>query len=291
MSETTRIRLDKQIQKASKENKFPLSDINGELQYADVSTVVKAMETLTHLDTVEIVNGNLIIKYTAEDGKQQVVSTRLIISGQDINVSDAKMENPSAGVYRLIITETDGSTYPVDLSALLAVVTKNTEYITWSGNGTPATPLSIELTDKFWEKVPKVLDDLEDCTVTQTQIDEQLQVPGSTVLTYDPAARQWVPKSIATLDNYLEITERFQDLTTGDAIYLQYEINQLYPQSVKVFRNGNRQYLDVDYRLNPDGYPKNAIVFTESFTDRYPEKVIVDYRPLSLATAKDEKRG
>jgi hypothetical protein len=54
MSETTRIRLDKQIQRAPKPRQVPLSDVNGELQFADIDPLIKSGETLTHLNSVEI---------------------------------------------------------------------------------------------------------------------------------------------------------------------------------------------------------------------------------------------
>ncbi|MBN9482180.1 MAG: hypothetical protein BGO70_16530 [Bacteroidetes bacterium 43-93] len=280
----TRIRLDKQIQKASKVNQFPLSDANGELQYADLNGVIKAGETLTRLDSVEIVGGDLIIKYTAEDGQQQVRSTKLQINQTDINVADAKLENPSAGVYRLLLTETDGTTYPVDLSALLAVVTSNTNYITLSGNGTPGTPLRADPTTAFFNLIPKVLDNLNDCTVTNALIDEQAAKPGDVVLVWDRDMKQWVPRSSSSMDNYREITETFPDLRAGNIAPLQYRINQLVPQSIKVFRNGLRQLLGVDYTLGRQGEPDtNEIVFSVPFKDSYPETIIVDYRPLPNA--------
>ncbi|GAA4457023.1 hypothetical protein [Rurimicrobium arvi] len=151
----TRIRLDKQVQKAPASKMVPLSDANGELQYLDFNLLVKAGETLTVLNSVEVVGGNLVIKYTAEDGRQQVVSTALNYSQTDIKVTDAKLDNPSSGVYRLLLTESDGSTFPVDLSALLAVVSQNTEFVVLDGNGTPQSPLRISLTDFFWNSIPR----------------------------------------------------------------------------------------------------------------------------------------
>jgi hypothetical protein len=262
---------------------IPLSDANGELQYAAVSTLIKSGETLTHLDAVEISGGSIIIKYTAEDGRQQVVSTKLATGQQDINVADAKLDNPSAGVYRLIITETDGNTYPVDLSALLAVVTANTADITLSGNGTPGDPLRADLTSDFLQKVPHTLDELQDCTVTQAAIDEQSGKYGNVYLGWDSSLGQWVPEGIAGPDRQAELTEWFNGLKGGDRVYLQYPTDQLVQQSIKVYRNGLRQYLNEDYRQDAQGTERNAIVFTEPFTDRYAEKVIVDYCPLVAA--------
>src|SRR5690606_1946686 len=119
----------------------------------------------TKLNSVEIIGGNLVIKYTGENGVQQVVSTAMNYAQTDINVTDAKLENPSAGEYRTIITESDGSTYPVDLSALLALVTQNTQYTVLSCNGTPRNPLKVEFSETFWELIPRNLDGLDDTLI------------------------------------------------------------------------------------------------------------------------------
>ena len=276
MAELTRSRLDKQIQKAPKMNMIPVSDVNGELQYGDLYALVRSAETMTHLNSVEIVAGNLVIKYTGEDGNQQVVATKMSFSETDINVSDAKLDNPSAGVYRLIITETDGSTYPVDLSALLAVVTKNTTYITLDGDGTPANPLKADLTDTFWSKIPKTLDDLTDVTATEQRIAESnTEMNGDIALVYDLESRQWVPRKISSLNAFYEVTESFTDVNRENSVTLQMDISKMNPQSIKVFRNGYRQLLGVDYAFEG----ARQIVFTTDFTGKYPETVIVDYRP------------
>lgn len=280
MAELTRSRLDKQIQKAPKINQFPLSDANGELQYADILATIKAGETLTRLNSVDVVAGNLVIKYTAEDGVQQVVSTPLAINQQDIKVSDAKLDNPSAGVYRLLITENDGTTYPVDLSALLAVVTQNAGYVTLSGNGTPQSPLRADLSDLFFQQIPKALDDLGDTTVNQALIDDQLTRNGDVALVWNTEMRQWMPRSISGLDKLKEITETFRDLRQGNTVALQIPLNGIADQSLKVYRNGMRQDNGVDYTANAQ-QGGNLINFSEPFTDKYPEKVTVDYRPIA----------
>lgn len=281
MAELTRARLDKQIQKASKSRQFPLSDGNGELQFADIDAVIKTGETLTHLNSVEVSGGNLIIKYTAEDNKQQVVSTPLNFSQQDIKVSDARMDNPSVGVYRLIITENDGSQFPVDLSALLAVVTQNTQFLTVGGNGTPANPLRIDLSDTFWNSLPKILDHLDDVTVDEGELGQQVSKGGSVVLIYDYERRQWVPKSLATLDNFKEVTQTFDNLNRGNTVSLSVPIYQIIPESIKVFRNGLRQSYGLDYDFGKQGTLAD-VAFFEPFTDKYPERVVVDFRPVDF---------
>lgn len=278
MAELTRARLDKQIQKASKNRQFPLSDVNGELQFADIDAIIKTGETLTRLNSVEVIGGNLIIKYTAEDNQQQVVSTPLNFSQQDIKVSDAKMENPSAGVYRLIITESDGSQFPVDLSALLAVVTQSTEYVVISGNGTPTDPLRVELSDKFWERQPKVLDNLDDVTVGEIELWQEVAKGGSVVLVFDNEMRQWMPRSLATLENFREVTQTFDNVKSGNTVTLAVDTSRIFPASIKVFRNGLRQAFGIDYNFGQQGSLYD-IAFMEPFSDKYPERVVVDYRP------------
>ncbi len=277
----TRVRLDKQIQKAPAVNMVPLSDANGELQFANIGGLIKTGETLTRLNSVEITGGNLVIKYTPEDGNQQVVSTPLVVGQTDINVADAKLENPSAGVYRLLITETDGTTYPVDLSALLAVVTQNTTYLTLSGNGTPQNPLRADLTAEFWNQVPRNLDALTDVTVSDPVIDEEMNKGGGVILGWNNEMRQWVPKSTRSLDSYYEVTETFPNYRAGNAVFLQINTSQIINGSIKVYRNGLRQAFDIDYDFGKQGEP-NSIQFFVPFTDAFPETVIVDYRPATI---------
>lgn len=276
----TRIRLDKQIQKAPSVNMVPLSDANGELQFANIGGLIKTGETLTRLNSVEVTGGNLVIKYTAEDGNQQVVSTALAFSQTDIKVSDAKLENPSVGVYRLLITESDGSTYPVDLSALLAVVTQNTTYLTMSGNGTPQNPLRVDLSDEFWNSLPKTLDAMDDVTATNERLDQEAAKGGSVVLVWDYEVHQWVPRSTNSFDAFTEITHVYRDQVSGSTVDLAMDYSRIIPQSVKVYRNGLRQESGVDYEFGPQ--TGNQIRFFEPFTDKFPEKVTVDYRPVPL---------
>jgi len=273
----TRIRLDKQIQKAPGNKYVPLSDGNGELQYAGIDAVVKATETLTSLNSVEVVNGHLVVKYTPENGNQQVVSTPLNFSQTDINVADARLENPSTGVYRLIITESDGTTYPVDLTALLATVTQNTEHITLSGNGTPQNPLNAVLSQTFLDSIPRKLDALEDVSVPIDVINQEALIGTGVVLAWDAANNQWVPKSAGTVGQANEITEVFRNLTSGDHVNLSYAISQIDTASIKVYRNGLRLENMIDYRYNNAGLP-NGIVLAGGFTEGYAEKIIVDYR-------------
>lgn len=280
MSET-RIRLDKQIQKAPAVNMFPLSDGNGELQYVDIRGIVKGNETLTRLNSVEITGGNLVIKYTPEDGNQQVVSTPFAYSQTDIKLADAKMDNPSAGVYRLILTESDGHSYPVDLSALLAVVTQGNQYFSLTGNGTPQNPLRVDPTSDFWNQVPRTLDALNDVVTPNEIIDEQMSKGGEVVLVFDYDSQQWMPKSSLTLSTYQETTETFTDMVAGSIVRLHLPVSQIVNGSIKVFRNGLRQALGADYDLGSQGEP-NAIRFTTGFKNNFPETVIVDYRPATL---------
>lgn len=227
----TRIRLDKQIQKAPAPSRFPLSDLNGELQFTDFLPMVHFAETKTTLNSVELVGGNLVIKYTGEDGEQQVVSTSINGAVQtDINLANAILEKPSAGVYRLVLTETDGSTATVDLTELLAVVTQNSVDVQLTGDGTPESPLRAVLTQAFWSK-------------------------------------------------FSELTEVFRNLTQGNSVTLSKAIAQVYVDSIKVYRNGLRQELGVDYSVNEDPQVPGHIIFVEPFTVNFSEKVIVDYSP------------
>lgn len=273
----TRIRLDKQLQKAPGYKYVPLSDGNGELQFAGIDALIKSGETITHLDSVELVNGNIVIKYTAEDGNQQVVSTPLNFSQTDIHVADARLENPSAGIYRLKITESNGTVHTVDLTSLLAVVTQNTEYITLSGNGTPENPLNATLSQAFLNTLPRVLDNLEDVTVTQLLLDNELAKGGSTVLAWDHTDLQWKPKAATTLGHTNDLTEIFRDLVEGNNVNLSYSISQIDTSSIKVYRNGLRMEPTIDYRFNDPSLP-NGIILNSGFTGNYPEKIIVDYR-------------
>jgi hypothetical protein len=276
MSET-RIRLDKQIQKAPMANMIPLSNASGELQFVPLEASVKSAETLTHLDSVEVVNGNIVIKYTPENGVQQVLSAALPIPPQDINVANAVMENPGAGIYRLVITETDQTQTTVDLSALLAVVTQDTQYLRLAGNGTPEQPLRVEFSDQFESLLTKNLNQLEDVTVNPALIADALAQNGKVVLAWDVQSSQWIPKSIKTLSELQENTETFREMTQGNSVSLALPLAQIVPQSIKVFRNGLRQDLGEDYSLNAQG---NQILFNIPFEGNYPEKVIVDYRPI-----------
>ena len=276
MSET-RIRLDKQIQKAPAANMIPLSGATGELQFVPLEASVKSAETLTHLDSVEVINGNIVIKYTPENGVQQVLSAALPIPPQDINVANAVMENPGAGVYRLVITETDQTQTTVDLSALLAVVTQDTQYLRLAGNGTPEQPLRVECSDQFESLLTKNLNQLEDVTVTPAMIADATAQNGKVVLAWDTQSNQWIPKSIKTLLELQENTDTFREMTQGNSVSLALPLAQIVPQSIKVFRNGLRQDLGEDYTLNVQG---NQILFNIPFEGNYPEKVIVDYRPI-----------
>lgn len=276
MSET-RIRLDKQIQKAPAANMIPVSGSTGELQFVPLEASVKSAETLTHLDSVEVINGNIVIKYTPENGVQQVLSAALPIPPQDINVANAVLENPGAGIYRLVITETDQTQTTVDLSALLAVVTQDSQYFRLAGNGTPEQPLRVELSDQFESLLTKNLDQLEDVTVNPALIADALAQNGKVVLAWDVQTNQWIPKSIKTLSELQENTETFREMTQGNSVSLAMPLAQIVPQSIKVFRNGLRQDLGEDYTLNVQG---NQILFNIPFEGNYPEKVIVDYRPI-----------
>lgn len=276
MSET-RIRLDKQIQKAPLANMIPLSGASGELQFVPLVASVQFAETLTHLDSVEVINGDLIIKYTPENGVQQVLSAALPIPPQDINVANAVLENPGSGVYRLVITETDQSQTIVDLSALLAVVTQDTQYLRLAGNGTPEQPLRVEFSEQFESLLTKNLNQLEDVTVTTAMIADATALNGEVVLAWDAQTNQWIPKSIKTLLQLQENTETFREMSQGNAVTLATPLAQIAPQSIMVYRNGLRQDLGEDYTLNVQG---NQILFNIPFEGNYAEKVIVDYRPI-----------
>lgn len=272
----TRIRLDKQVQKAQNPNMIPLSDANGELQFVPLINAVQSAETLTHLDSVEVINGDLIIKYTPENGVQQVLSATLPIPPQDINVANAVMENPGAGIYRLVITETDGTPHTVDLTALLAVVTQNSEFLDITGNGTPESPLRVVLNSNFSNLLTKQLDQLEDVTVNPTLIADAIAQQGKVVLAWDVVTNQWMPKSIDTLAELKEVTDVFPQMNDGNAVSLSRNLALLHLPSLRVYRNGLRQLLGEDFTLS--GQESNQIFFTVPFTQNYAETIIVDYR-------------
>lgn len=274
MSET-RIRLDKQIQKAPLANMIPISGANGELQFMSLETSVRSAETLTHLDSVEVINGNIIVKYTPENGIQQVMSAALPVPSQDINIANAVMDNPGAGIYRLVITETDQSQSVVDLSALLAVVTQDSQFLRLTGNGTPQSPLKAELSEEFSSLLTKQLDQLVDVTVSPSLIANEVAQNGEVVLSWDNVSGQWVPKSIKTLLQLQEAKETFRGLIQGTSVTLASPMAQIVSASINVYRNGLRQDLGEDYSLNVQG---NQIVFNTTFDNNFPEKVMVDYR-------------
>jgi len=62
----------------------------------DLAALVKSAETQTTLDSVEIVGNQLIVKYTGEDGNQQVKSVDATVFITDVNVQNAILQNPSA---------------------------------------------------------------------------------------------------------------------------------------------------------------------------------------------------
>lgn len=272
----TRIRLDKQIQKAQNPNMIPLSDANGELQFVPLNQAVQSAETLTHLDSVEVINGNIIVKYTPENGVQQVLSAALPIPSQDINVANAVMDNPGAGIYRLVITETDGTPHTVDLTALLAVVTQNSEYLDITGNGTPESPLRVVLNEQFSGLLTKQLDQLDDVTVNPALIADAIAQQGKVVLAWDVATNQWMPKSIDTLAELKEVTDVFPQMNDGNAVSLSRNLSLLHLPSLRVYRNGLRQLLNEDFTLSAQ--ENNQIFFTVPFTQNYAETIIVDYR-------------
>lgn len=278
----TRIRLDKQIQKAPGNKYVPLSDANGELQYVPISGIVEATQTLTHLNSVEVLNGNLIIKYTGENGIQQVVSTPLAFNQTDVQVSGAQLENPASGIYRLVITESDGTTNTVDLSSLLAVVTQNTASVLLSGNGTPQSPLSAQLSQAFLDAIPRALDGFSDVNTPMAIISQEVQKGGAVVLSWDQATSQWIPKSIDLAAQGLpalaavEVTEIFRDLASGNSVNLQYPISQINTATLKVYRNGLRQDPATDYRL--EDIAPNSLFVPIPFSDGFNEKLIVEYQ-------------
>lgn len=276
---TTRIRLGKQIEKAPAINMIPLSDVIGELQYTTLLAAVRSAETLTHLNSVEITNGNLIIKYTAEDNQQQVVSTPLAINASDINVSNAILENPGAGVYRLVITETDASQHIVDLSSLVAMISSNTAEITFTGNGTPASPLTAALTQAYKDSLPKTINALDDVITTQVTIDAATEATGLIALCWDTTESQWKPKNAKTIKDFVEHTQVFRGLSESNYVQLAQPLYLIVPQSLKVFRNGLRQDLGEDYTVDFQGEGSN-IQFPIAFSSNTPETVIVDYRLL-----------
>lgn len=106
-------------------------------------------ETETTIDDLSLSGNNLILKYTGEDGVQQVKNVDLSLFAVDVNVQGQILQNPSTGVWILELTETDGTVHSVDLSSLLAVVTANTPEVTLSGDGTPANPLKAEIAPDF----------------------------------------------------------------------------------------------------------------------------------------------
>lgn len=111
----------------------------------DLAALVKNAETQTTLDSVEIAGNQLIVKYTGEDGNQQVKSVDATVFITDVNVQNAILQNPSAGVWNLIITETDWSTHTVNVSDLIKIITADTSSAKILGDGTPADPLRVNV--------------------------------------------------------------------------------------------------------------------------------------------------
>jgi hypothetical protein len=99
-------------------------------------------------------------------------------------------------------------------------------------------------------------------------------------LVWDYEVQQWVPRSTNSFDAFTEITHVYRDQVSGSTVDLAMDYSRIIPQSVKVYRNGLRLEPGVDYEFGPQ--TGNQIRFFEPFTDKFPEKVTVDYRPVPL---------
>lgn len=277
---TTRIRIDKQIQKASAAGMIPISDAQGELQYQSLYSQVKQVQTQTTLDEVSIVSGNLVIKYTGENGQQQVVSTALVTDRTTATVVNTRIENPSAGVYTLIFMREDGSEYPIDLSALLAVVTQSNDFIIFSGDGTPANPLTATPGPAYYASPNLKLDQLDDVSITNPSFDNLVNQSGPITLVFDRQQKQWIPQIVSagtTGSSTIEQTEIYPGQTEGATIALNTNGANVDSQSIKVYRNGLRQAIGQDYYFPQPGQ-FSLIEFNEPFRIDSPETIIVDYR-------------
>jgi hypothetical protein len=99
--------------------------------------------SITKIGTVSLVLDP--VAKTIQSVVNGVASTAVDISAfyADINVDSIDSTNAANYIWKL--KETDGTEHTLDLSSLVAITTTNGQTITFSGNGTTATPLSAEL--------------------------------------------------------------------------------------------------------------------------------------------------
>lgn len=141
----TRIRLDKQINKAPAANFIPVTDANGEMQYQTVASVLAANgSSVQSVDSMQVVGNDLVLKYTDQNNVQQTLSQSLAVFAADVKLQGAILDNPSAHIWNLVLTNTDGTSSTVDLKSLVAIVPTNTAEILLTGDGTNASPLAAD---------------------------------------------------------------------------------------------------------------------------------------------------
>lgn len=151
----TRIRPDKQIQTAPGPGYALFSDNNGELQFALLSALIASNSGVNEryqgdirsIDSLQLVGRTLVLKYTDNRGEQFTRTCDLTSLNVGIKVTEAILKHPDANTYILELTESDGTKVTVNLSDLLAIVTVNSEDITFTGTGTATNPLRAELTE------------------------------------------------------------------------------------------------------------------------------------------------
>jgi hypothetical protein len=153
----TRIRPDKQIQRAAASGYVLISDANGELQFQLLANVVSGGGGITavrDITDVSLLANNLVIKYLDANGNEQVKTVSLAAFAADVKIDNATLiQRSEQGTYILNIHQSDGSSIEVDLKSLLAIVTTNSPEITLSGLGTPESPLRADLTQAVRDKM------------------------------------------------------------------------------------------------------------------------------------------
>jgi hypothetical protein len=154
----TRIRPDKQIQRAAASGYVLVSDANGELQFQLLANLVSGggggITAVRDITDVSLLANNLVIKYLDAAGNEQVKTVSLAAFATDVKIDNATLiQRSEQGTYVLNIHQSDGTSIEIDLKSLLAVVTTNTADITLAGDGTPANPLRATLTQAVKDKL------------------------------------------------------------------------------------------------------------------------------------------
>ena len=146
----TRIRPDKQIMRGPGAGYILRTDAAGELQYALLSAIIGephggSQTGVLSIDKLFMEGNTLVLLYTDATGTQQRKTVDLTPFAVDVKLTGAILQSATAGTYLLELTQSDGTKVTVNLSDLIPVVTLNSPDIEFSGNGTPANPLTAVL--------------------------------------------------------------------------------------------------------------------------------------------------